>query len=109
MRKRPGWLAEVTDPSGNATSYAYDAADQLTGVTDGTGQIQYSYENDELRQIQINDPESGTVYRFEMTGLEMQKQLCRGQLSDITDLRGKKRKPAGGNVWKRLCLPVYIR
>ena len=63
-----GLLAEVTDPSGNATSYAYDAADQLTGVTDGTGQIQYSYENDELRQIQINDPESGTVYRFENDG-----------------------------------------
>ena len=60
-----GLLAEVTDPSGNVTSYAYDAADQLTGVTDDTGQIQYSYENDELRQIQINDPESGTVYRFE--------------------------------------------
>lgn len=34
-------------------------------MTDGTGQIQYSYGNDELRQIQINDPESGTVYRFE--------------------------------------------
>ena len=37
-------------------------------MTDGTGQIQYSYENDELRQIQINDPESGTVYRFENDG-----------------------------------------
>ena len=37
-------------------------------MTDDTGQIQYSYENDELRQIQINDPESGTVYRFENDG-----------------------------------------
>ena len=68
-------LTSIADAYGRVTSFAYDANDMLSSVTDFTGrEVQYSYENGQLAEVRSplvtgtstgNDFPSGRTTRYE--------------------------------------------
>ena len=69
-------LQSVTDPTGQAVEYAYDAAKRVTGVettADGkTYKNAYTYENDRIRTVSHNtssDTATDVTYTFDYDGL----------------------------------------
>lgn len=108
-----GNVIRIIEYNGNetyTTSYTYDAADQLTQITDANG-MQWNWTYDTLgRKTQLQDPDIGTwTYEYDAAGNLITQTDARGQVISLSyDALNRVTQKNGTTDWENYTYDVPI-